>query len=446
MNARIRLNFRLLPVLTLATLAMMLFDGGRVWAVIAAGLGGAWLVSLWWARSLARRLQLVREMRFGWAQVGDMLEERFTLSNTGLAPALWVEVIDQSNLPEYRASTVTGVGGDTSNSWRTRGLCTRRGLYTLGPTRLETSDPLGIYTVQLEHPAYTNLMIVPPVIPLPSIEIAPGGRSGDGHPRRDAPERTVSAAGVREYQPGDSLHQIHWRTTARRETPFVHVFDGTPAGDWWVILDLDSSVQVGQGWDSTVEHGIILAASLADRGLRLRHAVGLLSYGETLAWLPPQPGEPYRLEILRALALAAPGNVPLAGLLERIRPSIGRRSSVMLITPSVSTEWIGQLELLRRRSVAPTVLLLDPSSFSASPGETAPPQEQEALSSPAAAAALLADLGIARYVISRDLLDRPELRPGRRGRWEWRISPSGRAIPVQPGSDTSGDAAWRSLS
>ena len=35
----------------------------------------------------------------------------------------------------------------------------------------------------------------------------------------------------------------------------------------------------------------------------------------------------------------------------------------------------------------------------------------------------------------------PEARPGWRGQWEWRISPTGKAIPVRP----PGDMAWRKL-
>jgi hypothetical protein len=56
--------------------------------------------------------------------------------------------------------------------------------------------------------------------------------------------------------------------------------------------------------------------------------------------------------------------------------------------------------------------------------------------------ALLSDLGVARYVITRDLLDRPESRPGRHGQWEWRVSPLGRAVTAR----RPGDLAWKVLS
>ncbi len=431
MITKLRLNSRLLPILVGVVLFMQIANPSRVWSVLLVGLAGTWLLCFLWARSLARSLTFTREMRYGWMQVGDRLEERFTLVNSGVAPAMWVEISDHSDLPGYTASQVTGVGSSGRNQWHTRGMCSRRGLYTLGPTTLTTGDPLGIYTVTLHNPASTTLMVMPPIVPLPVIDVAPGGRSGEGRPRANAPERTISAASVREYTPGDSLRWIHWRTFARRDKPFVRILDGTPAGDWWIVLDLDRTAQVGQGWDSTEEHGVILAASLADRGLRLRRSVGLVASGQELTWLSPEHSEAHRWKILRALALINPGETSLAELLSRNQSSIGRQSSLVIITPTMRSDWIEALIPMLWRGVIATVLLLDPVSFGADP----------AAASTQAVAATLADLGVARHIITRELLNRPEARPGHAGEWEWRITPTGRAIAVR----SPGNTAWRTL-
>ena len=75
---------------------------------------------------------------------------------------------------------------------------------------------------------------------------------------------------MRDYQPGDPLRMIHWPTSARMGKLFVRTFDGAPAGDWWILLDLEESTLAGSGFNSTEEHAVILAALLADRlgGLR----------------------------------------------------------------------------------------------------------------------------------------------------------------------------------
>jgi hypothetical protein len=45
------------------------------------------------------------------------------------------------------------------------------------------------------------------------------------------------------------------------------------------------------------------------------------------------------------------------------------------------------------------------------------------------------------HTIPREFLDRPEAHPGTGGQWEWRITPTGRAVPVR----TPDDHRWRRL-
>jgi uncharacterized protein (DUF58 family) len=445
---QLQLQSWFLPALVGLLLVLQLVAPYRGWRILLVGLGGAWLVSYLWARSLARGLRLTREMRFGWAQVGDKIVERFTLVNDGRPSALWVEVADHSTIPGYQASRGTGVSGQHSIKWHREAICTRRGLFTLGPTTVQTGDPFGLYTVTLHYPASLPLIVLPPIVPLPTIEVAPGGRVGAGRPRANALERSVSATGVREYRPEDSLRWIHWRTSARQDSLFVRLFDGTPASNWWILLDMDRHVQVGEGPDATEEHAVILAASLADRGLRSGQAVGLAAHGEQLVWLPPRGGEGQRWEVLRSLALVSLGSRPLAELLAGMRhycgpggPALEQYTSLVIITPAVDTAWVEALVPLLRRGVIPTVLLLDPVSFARpepfdealrlssgqaqdrpfdpSTGNLSVTQAQspEFASSRACQGVegLLVDLGVTYYVITPDLLDRPEARPSQQG-------------------------------
>ncbi len=422
-----QLNNRLLPILTGMLLVIELISPYRGWLVLLIGLGGAWLISTLWARSLSQSLEIHREMRFGWAQVGDQLMDRFTLSNRSNFPAPWLELVDHSTLPNYHASRGIGIGADNFIRWHLEATCSRRGLFYLGPMEVQTGDPFGLYTITLEYPATMPLLVLPPIVPLPQIEVAPGGRTGDGRPRRSSFDRTISAASVREYAPGDSRRWIHWKTTARRDELFVRLLDGTPSGDWWILLDVNQAVQAGVGEDSTEELGIILAASLAARGLRDKRAVGLLANGEELLWLPPRAGAGQRWELLRSLALLSPGQCDLSELLYRVKPALRQRTSIIIITPAVEGDWIAELLPLQHRGVIPTVLLLDPSSFGGA-GSTAGAAQQ------------LTQAGVAHYTITSVLLATPEARPGQ-GQ-EWRILGTGRAVPLHQTSD----AAWKVLS
>jgi uncharacterized protein (DUF58 family) len=433
-TVNIRLNVRILPILCVLVAVFFFLNSYRGMAILLIGLGGLWLISYYWARELSRNLVLRREMRYDWAQVGDRLEERFTLTNTSPLSAMWVEIVDHSTMPGYQASQVRSLNGMGRVRWFVQGICTQRGLYTLGPTTLSTGDPFGIYTVEISEPGSVTLMVTPPVIPLPSIQVAPGGRAGEGPPRVDAPERTVNAVAVREYVPGDSLRWVHWPTSARRGDLFVRVFEGAPVGDWWIVLDLDHKVQVGEQENSTLEHGIVLAASLADQGMQAGRSVGMIASTQTdsgeeeLLWLPPQMSDEHRWEILRSLALVNPTERSLAELLELARPGLRQRTSLIVITPALDAVWIEALLSLRRQGVVPTVLLFDTRTFG---GVGEPEQVSVALSM----------MGFTNEIVSSELFDRREARPGRAGHWEWRVTPLGRAVPV----DQPEDMAWRDL-
>lgn len=426
---KIRVRAWLIPILLLVVIVTQFLAPYRGWRILIVGVGGALLLSVFWTLSLARKLDLTRQMRFGWAQVGDRLVERFTVHNNGWASAVWAEVRDDSTLPDYQASRGTGISGFDVIRWHTEAVCMRRGLFTLGPTKLATGDPFGVFSVELDFPATMPLLVLPPIVPLPAIEVAPGGRSGDARPRANILDRTVSAASVREYAPGDSQRLIHWRTTARRGGDlYVRLFESTPSGDWWILLDMDRKVQLGEGENATDEHGVILAASLADRGIRYQRAVGMVAEGEELVWMPPTVGEGQRWEILRSLALISRGQRPLAEVLARVGASIGHHATLIVITPSPLVEWVESLVPLIRQGVVPTILLLDPITF----GGTGSMDNVKAA---------LINLEVAYYEITRDVLDLPEMRPGRQGQWEWRVLGTGRAVSLR----RDDEIAWRSL-
>ena len=404
-GSQVRLQTRYLPYLVSLLLALQLVVPHKAWTILLVGVGGAWLIGRQWARSLARGLELTRERRFGWAQVGDRLQERFILRNRGWAPAQWVAVIDHSTLPGYEVSTVRPVGERALIHWFTDGVCRRRGVFTLGPTSLEAGDPFGFYRVRIDYPGVSSMVVLPPVVDLPAIEVAPAQRSGEGQ-RIGAPtlDRSASAGSVREYARGDSLRRIHWPTSARRDDLYVRTFDSTPSGDWWLFLDLNERVQAGAGRDATLEHAIVLAASLAAQGLEEGTPVGLAASGgdDDAIWIRPRLGGDQRWRILRELALATPGDRAFARLLAGASPK--GRSSLVLITADVEGDWLEPMSRLMRRGAVPTVLLLDRAAFGGQgeAGETA---------------AALVEMGVTYYRITPDLLDRPEMEPGQVGKW-----------------------------
>jgi hypothetical protein len=126
------------------------------------------------------------------------------------------------------------------------------------------------------------------------------------------------------------------------------------------------------------------------------------------------------------------GETRLAGLLESAGPSIGHQGTLIIITPSMESDWLKPLTNLFWRGFTPTVILIDPTSFGApaSAGANAGVLDR-----------LLGETNISHHIVTRTLFAQPDARPGPRGQWEWRIMPTGKAIPVR----MPGDLTWKSL-
>ena len=201
MKSTLRLNAKSFPIIGIIALIMQIIGPSKVWVILSIGIGGTWLVCWWWARGLARSLTFHREVRYGWAQVGDRLEERFTLKNSFSLPATWVTVTDHSTLPDHHASIATGVDGSSTSQWKIQSQCTRRGVYTLGATTLETGDPLGIYTLTLEDSNSSTLAVMPPVVSLPKFHVLSSGWAGEGKTSSRSLEETINASHTREMMP-----------------------------------------------------------------------------------------------------------------------------------------------------------------------------------------------------------------------------------------------------
>lgn len=418
----LKLNSRLPLVLLTVFLFQHLVSPSRAWIYLICGLGGLLIVSYLWAREMAERVRAFRELRYTWIQVGDLLEEQFSLVNYSFLPVLWAEINDGSDVPGYSAGRVEVIPANSERTWTTRGHCRQRGLFTLGPWQVRMGDPFGLFRAVLQYPEFETLLVYPPVANLPPIQLPEGTTTGSIRSHVRSLQVTTNAAGIRDYAPGDSFRRIHWPSTARRQKIMSKKFDREPSGDLWILLDMDEEVQAGEGEESTEEYGVILAASLADRVLRENRAVGLVAHGGERVFIPLGKGRGQLWRILRGLAHATTAsNGTLAEMLEEERKNLRRGTTALVITPSTDPAWPAELLALSRRGIATMAILLDAASFDGghqSEGRTL------------AMRALLADQGIPVHIVAQGYPFQIRLQQPA-GRWEFKVLGTGRAIAVR---------------
>lgn len=354
-----------------------------LWALLLA-------VSWAWSRLVLQGVQLRRLPRSTRAQAGQVFEERFEMHNPGRLPRLWLAVRDESPLPGSQGSRLFPiVEGRRGRTYLARTRLMKRGVYPLGPTILESSDPFGLFPVSRALPVEESLLVYPMLAEVTNFPSPAGILPGGEALRRRTHQVTPNAAEVRDYAPGDPLNRIHWVSTARRDRLISKEFELDPQAEVWIFLDASRTGQVALDerppeiqpedlWrrkvevtlpPSTEEYGVSIAASLARYFLRMGRAVGFAGAGQCFSVIPPDRGGRQLSKILESLALLrAEGELPLRGLAEVQGQHLARGSTIVLITHSVEEEVALIADYLRRRGLRPVVVLIDAASFNGPSG------------------------------------------------------------------------------
>ncbi len=353
-----------LSVLFSVALAIAFANGFWLMARLANVILVALPLAFVWSWFNVRGLELAVERPADRLQVGDLFEERITVWNRSWFTKLWLEVEDLSELPGHTPRRVISLAPRAKRSWRTASECVRRGLYTVGPVRVSTSDLFGLFRRSRTFGERHNVLVYPRAVELPRFWAPPAMLPGESRVRRPAYSVTPNAASVRKYQPGDAFNRIHWRSTARTGELMVKLFELDPASDVWIVLDMDGDVQAGRDDDSTEEHGVRIATSVARFFLLGNRSVGFVARGEREYLIDAERGIEQYARILEALAIAkAGGDVPLADLLNAKGRRFGRRTTVIVITPSTDEAWVGSLQLLASRGVKLAAVVMEPRTF-----------------------------------------------------------------------------------
>ena len=351
---------------------------------------GVLLIVLAWLLTVLslRGIKIERRARSLRAAVGDIFEEHYEVINTSRIPKLWLEVSNNTTIPNATGSRVlTLIRGRQKRSYTARTWLTGRGGFLLGPTTITSGDPFGIFRISKNLPATSSLVVLPMLVNVTEFLSPPGLLPGGKAIRRKSQDITPHASGVREYVPGDSVKRIHWPTSVRRDQLMVKEFEQDPQAEVWLFLDTQKSVHFSKPGElyeappvddlfllrrrkvklqpSTLEYSISITASLAHYFLEQRRSVGLVSAsGRTYKVITAERSERQEAKILEELAfLQAESTFSLAALVTAQMGQLPQGSSAILVTPTISPELLLGVDSLQRRSLRPVVVLLMLQSF-----------------------------------------------------------------------------------
>ena len=358
---------RLHAVLALLALSAFLSLGTgyaiyyRLFAVTAFVLAGSalWaMLNLWGTRITFQR-------SFGKLQVGESVESRITIHNSGPLPKLGLEVDDLSELPWHSSGAVVNVPASGELAVASSIPLRHRGVYRVGAPAITSSDPFAFVRLRRRDPGDQQFVVYPYMVEIPPFATTRGEIVGEGDVQGTSPEATASVSTIRDYQPGDSSKYIHWASTARKGGFMVKQFDTGMEDLVWILLDLHRDAHYGQGQESTEEYAVTAAASIARTYSEAGWAVGLMAQGNRVYTMAPQEGAPALDRLLLALTEArAQGSVPIRELMTLWNSQTPSQAvSLIVVTPSVDPAWSPLLESMIEQGISATVVLVDPRSF-----------------------------------------------------------------------------------
>ena len=161
----------------------------------------------------------------------------------------------------------------------------RRGQYFLENAYLEASSPLGFWAVRRVQPARAELRVYPNLFDERKNVAALFLRRGQyGIHAQRAAGQGRDFEKLREYVPGDSYDEIHWKASAKRGHPVTKVFQVERTQEVYVIVDASRltarEIALPDGRTTTRERFVTAALILGLAAEQQGDQFGLITFSD----------------------------------------------------------------------------------------------------------------------------------------------------------------------
>lgn len=136
-----------------------------------------------------------------------------------------------------------------------------RGIHKWDVLEYKSRDPFDFVSYKGKIRKPTELIVYPRTIELPALKFFPRRVEGSVLARKTFNLSQTQLARIREYQPGDRLSLIDWKSTAK--TGHLHSKEFEPLLMSFSLVVLDCSIDAwSRGYDPAFEEAVTVAASL----------------------------------------------------------------------------------------------------------------------------------------------------------------------------------------
>jgi uncharacterized protein (DUF58 family) len=247
---------------------------------------------------------------------GETVTVKFEVTNNGKERIDFLEIYD--TLPAELCPTegtnhlIVSLDAGEKMEFTYEILCSKRGIYKIGPTYLRTRGPLGFNFSENTKPTAIMLHVLPKIEKLKSGDL-PFKRTGQWPGVIHSSQRGAGMEfyGLRNYLPGDELRRVGWKASARMGRLVTIENESERSTDIVIILDASTDLTLENSSETLLEYCIRAVGSLASLLLSLGNQVSVISHCTSRTWLPGGFGKRHLRSVLDHLTSVEAGETPL---------------------------------------------------------------------------------------------------------------------------------------
>jgi uncharacterized protein (DUF58 family) len=329
---------------------------------------GIILLGLWWNQHGIRHIKVSRKFD-DHAFLYQKSELELQIENTSILPIVWLEIheslpVNVRNTPVQNYVISLPPKGKYILKYPLYTL--KRGFYKLGPTSISSGDILGITHSAEVFFEPDHFIVYPNIVNFERLILpsrSPFGFLKHKDPIFEDPSRIF---GKRNYQEGDPLSRIDWKSSASTGELQVKIFEPAITMETLLVLDLDpESYDIKKRFDAT-ELAITSAASIANWSSHQKLTIGLLTNGldplnglRPVLALPAQKGSQHVMMILEALAKVEVGQTsPVTSLISQAFSLSAWGTTLILITGQYYQQLLEQIIQAKQNGLNIVLMLI----------------------------------------------------------------------------------------
>jgi len=298
-------------------------------------------------------LQVTREINRNRLQDGDEVVVTVRLKRKCWFPLGWNMVVEP--LPE-RLAGIYEPHRQLIFPWFKREVAFHyvipslpRGYYLLGDCVVIGGDFFGFIERSKTFPLRNDFLVYPSYKEITQWPTGDGSFSGTIHVSHRRSDDVAAVRGVREYQRGDRLSQIHWRASARGLGLKTKEFEHQAVNQVLFFLDVEKD-HYRDEHPQLFELAVKLTASLVTYTNRNHFHYGFMCKQQERIAIPPAHSQSHYFRVFDQLARVMPeGKDSFANMIGREVLEYPQGVTLAIITPSLNNKMVAQLAQLAQK-------------------------------------------------------------------------------------------------